>query len=121
MHATKNIHTEWYRKAKEEYRQRREAEKPEDRDRRIWLMSRDHDLSMDPASWTPHNSTYTGPNYDPKGNIIPRHTGYSGCSSESSFDRGPRPAERPEEDINNEYEAEAADAPLPEESYDVDC
>ena len=83
-------------------------------------MNRDMNLRMDPCSWTPHNSTYPGPNYDPAGNIIPRHTGYSGCSSESSFDRAHDPWLYGPAALNNEDEAEAAEAPLPEESYDAD-
>ena len=125
MPATPNIYQKWDREAKEEYRRKRDAEKPEDRDLRIWRMNRDMNQRMDPCSWTPHNSTYPGPNYDPAGNIIPRHTGYTPCSSVSSWDAWhDRPAQSPEDDINNMYTAEAAEAEemeVEEYSYGEEC
>ena len=80
VYATKKTHEEWSRQAREEHRRRREAEDPAERDYRIWRQIRDMGQSLDPGSWSPFSNDYPGPRYDPSGNIIPRHTGYSGCS-----------------------------------------
>ena len=120
MYATRKIHEEWSRQRREEHRRRIANEDPADRDYRIWRQIRDMDQRLDPGSWPPFSNDYPGPELDPSGNIIPRHTGYSGCSSESSFDRARDPWIYGPADLNNEDEAEAAEAPLPEASYDGD-